>query len=87
MHWLCVTFGPFALYKLHVRTYGGKTNEDLCKTTDHTGMTQKWINHLDKVLDDYKGKGHCVTMDSAYMGYILAKVGHYKWLMNMVGMA
>ncbi len=72
---------------MHVRTYGGKTDEDLCQKTAHTGTTQKWVNLLDEVLHDYKGKGHCVTMDSAYMGNILAQVGHYEWQINMVGTA
>ncbi len=29
LHSLCVTFGLLASYKLHVRAYGGKTDEDL----------------------------------------------------------
>ncbi len=33
---------------------------------------------LDEVLNDFKGKGHYVTMDLAYMGDILAQVGRYK---------
>ena len=56
----------------------------MCK---HTGTVQKWINLLDNFLDEYKGKGHCVTMDSAYMGDILAQVGHSEWKINMVGTA
>ena len=54
---------------------------------EHTGTVQKWINLLDNILDKYKGKGHCVTMDSAYMGDILAQVGHSEWKINMVGTA
>ena len=73
---LCAKFGPLASYKLHTRTYGRKTDKDMCQKAAHTGTTQKWVNLLDEVLHDYKGKGHCGTMDSAYMGDILAQVGH-----------
>ena len=54
----------------------------MCK---HTGAVQKWINLLDNILDEYKGKDHYVTMDLAYMGDILAQVGHSEWKINMVG--
>ncbi len=37
------------------------------------------------LLDDFKGKGHFVTMDSAYMGDIMAQIGHDEWKLNMVG--
>ena len=87
LHSLCVTFGLLATYKLHVRTYGGKSDEDISRTTSHTGSTQKWVNLLDEMLDEFKGKGHCVTMDSAYMGDILAQIGREEWKYNMVGTA
>jgi hypothetical protein len=82
-----VTFGILKTYKLHVRAYGGKSDEDLSQMCEHTGTVQKWINLLDNILDEYKGKGHCVTMDSAYMGDILTQVGHSEWKINMVGTA
>ena len=37
------------------------------------------------MLDAFKGKGHCVTMDSAYMGDIMAQISHNEWQINMVG--
>jgi hypothetical protein len=37
------------------------------------------------LLNDFKGKGHCITMDSAYMGDIMAQIGRDKWKLNMVG--
>ena len=37
------------------------------------------------MIDEYKGKGCYVTMDSAYMGDIMAQVGREIWGMNMVG--
>jgi hypothetical protein len=46
---------------------------------------QKWINLLSLMVDDYKGKGRYITMDSAYMGDIMAQVGREVWGMNMVG--
>ena len=85
MHSLCVTDGPLASYKLHVRTYGGCTDEDLKEKCVHTGTVQKFINLLDIMLDEFKGNGHHVTMDSAYMGDVMALIGRYEWLLNMVG--
>ena len=46
---------------------------------------QKWVNMYDLMLGLFKGAGWCVTMDSAYMGDIMAQVGCEEWLMNMVG--
>ena len=39
------------------------------------------------MLDNFKGKGHCVTMDSAYMGDIMALIGSHDWKINMLGAA
>ena len=39
------------------------------------------------MLENFKGEGHRVTMDSAYMGNIMALIGHHKWKINMVGTA
>ena len=85
VHSMCVTFGPLAGFKLHVRVYGGKTDEDLCKTTSYTGTTQKFINLLDEFLSEFKGLGHYATMDSAYMGDVMAQIGREAWKINMVG--
>ncbi len=40
---------------------------------------QKWVNLMSIILDDFKGKGHCIIMDSTYMGDIK------EWQINMVG--
>jgi hypothetical protein len=48
---------------------------------------KKWVNLLDHMLHIFKGNGHCVTMDSAYMGNIMAMIGRNVWKINMVGMA
>ena len=85
IHSLAVTHGDFASYKLHVRVFGGKTDQDLGKRSNLTVGIQKWVNLLSLMLDDFKGRGHCVTMDSAYMGDIMALIGHEVWKINMVG--
>ena len=40
-----------------------------------TVTTQKFVTLLDIFLDAFKGKGHCVTMDSAYMGDTMDQIG------------
>ena len=50
--------------------FGGKTDGDLGKTNDNTVTIQKWVNLLLLMLDAFKNNGHCVIMDSAYMGDI-----------------
>ena len=39
------------------------------------------------LLDGYKRHGHCVMMDSAYMGDVMAQIGRDEWKINMVGTA
>ena len=63
----------------------GKTNEDLNVTHCNTANTKKWVNPFDELLKKFKGEGHCVTMDSAYMGDIMAHIGWEECLINMVG--
>ena len=87
IHSLCITYGPLASYKVHCRVYGGKSDEDLNHKHCNTANTQKWVNLYDELLDAFKGAGHCVTMDSAYMGDIMAQIGRDEWLVNMVGTA
>ena len=48
--------------------------------------TQKWTKLYDIMLDSFKGEGRSVTMDSAYMGEIMAQIGRYEYKFNMVGM-
>ncbi len=40
---------------------------------------------MSKMINEYKGEGQYATMDSAYMGDIMAQVGRKVWGMNMVG--
>lgn len=53
---------------------------------ENWSTNQKWINLMLIMIDDYIGEGHYVTMDSAYMGDIMAQIGREVWKMNMVGM-
>ena len=85
LHSLAVSFGLLAGYKLHARTFGGKNDGDLGMLHDSCMTIQKWINLLLLMVDDYKGAGRYITMDSAYMGDIMAQVGREVWGMNMVG--
>jgi hypothetical protein len=40
---------------------------------------------FDFMLESFKGKGHSVVMDSAYMSDSMCLVGQYVWLFNFVG--
>ena len=46
---------------------------------------QKFINLLDEFLEEFKGCGHHATMNSAYMGDVMAQIGWEVWKINMVG--
>ena len=39
------------------------------------------------MLDSFKGKCYCVTMDSAYMGDIMALIDQHEWNIDMLGTA
>jgi len=52
-----------------------------------TVTTQNFVTLLDTFLNAFKGKGHCVTMDSAYMGDTMGQIGREEWKINMVGTA
>ncbi len=84
-HSLAIMHGNLTLYKVHVRVLGGTMDRDLGKPNDNTITTQKWVNLLSLMLNNFKNKGHCVTMDNAYMGDIMAMIGHNVWRINMVG--
>ena len=72
---LCESKGNLAGYKLHAHTYGGASDESLCVKRNDTVPTQKFVTLLDTFLDAFKGKGHCVTMDSAYMEDTMCQIG------------
>ena len=45
------------------------------------------VNLYGLIVHPFKGKGRCMTMDSAYMSDIMAQIGCNEWRMNMVGTA
>ena len=84
---LAIIHGDLATYTLHVRVFDGATDEDSGKDNENTATTQKWVNLLLLMLDSFKNNGHCVTMDIANMGNIMAMIGRNVWRIDMVGMA
>jgi hypothetical protein len=42
---------------------------------------------LDTFLDEFQGKRHCVTIDSAYMGDTMGQIDLEEWKINTVGTA
>ena len=75
LHSLCVTHGPLKTSKLFVQAYGGASDMDLDVVHENVQNTQKWVQLYNIMLDKFKGEGRCVTMDSAYMGDIMAQIG------------
>jgi hypothetical protein len=65
--------------------FNGATDKDVGKQNKNNVTTQKWVNLLLLMLNDFKNNGHCVTMDSAYMGDIMAMIGQDVWRIDMVG--
>ena len=74
LHSLCLIHGPLRIYKLFVRAYRGKTDEDLEVKHHNTATLQKWVNFYDIILDNFKGEGHCVTTNSTYMCDIMGLI-------------
>jgi hypothetical protein len=87
IHSLAITHGNLASYKVHVCVFGGASDGDLDKMNKKTITTQKWVNLLSLMLDSFKNNSHCVTMDSTYIGDIMAMIGCNVWHINMVGTA
>ena len=85
LHSLCVTHGPLRTFKLFVRAYGGASDMDLDQVHENVQSTQKWVKLYDIMLDGLKGEGRCFTIDSAYMGDIMAQIGRHEWKFNMIG--
>ena len=85
MHSLCVTKGPLATYKLFVRVYGGEFDGDLNKKHPNTAKLYKFVNLYSIMLASFIGRGHCLVMDSAYMGDAMALLGRFIWKINMIG--
>jgi hypothetical protein len=80
-----ITNGPLSTYKLFARVYGGKGNEDINIHNELTATKLKMVSLYDFMLDPFKAVGHCVVMDSAYMGDAMCQVGWAEWSINMDG--
>jgi hypothetical protein len=85
LHTVCITQCPLSTYKLFARVYGGKGDEDINIHNEHTATKLKMVSLYDLMLDPFKGVGHCVVMDSAYMSDAMCQVGREEWGINMVG--
>jgi len=85
LHSLCVTKGPLRTYKLFVRMYGGKKDGDLNRRHPNTTSLLKFVSLYSIMLASFTGRGHCLVMDSAYMGDQMALIGRNEWKINMVG--
>jgi hypothetical protein len=85
LHAGCVTEGPLSTYKLFARVYGGKGDEDINVHNEHTATKLKMVSLYNLMLDPFKHRGHCVVMDSTYMGDAMCQVGQAEWDINMVG--
>ena len=59
------------------------------KTRTKEGGAYRWYcsgnNTKTTPVNPWKHKGHCVVMDSAYMGDAMCQVGREEWGINMVG--
>jgi hypothetical protein len=85
LHTVCITEGPLSTYKFIARVYGGKGNEDINVHNEHTTTKLMMVSPYNFMLESFKHKGHCVVMDSAYMGDAMCQVGREEWKINMVG--
>jgi hypothetical protein len=85
LHTACITNGPLHTYKLFARVYGGKSDQDINIHNEHTATKLKMVSLYNLMLHPFKHRGHCVVMDSAYMGDAMCQVGQAEWGMNMVG--
>ena len=88
IHSLVITHGDLAWYKVHLRMFEQRTGI-WTKQTTTPSPPKKWVNLLllTLMLSSFKNNGHCITMDSTYMGNIKAMIGHDVWRIEMVGTA
>jgi hypothetical protein len=87
LHTKCITNGPLSLhtyYKLFVRVYGGKSDEDINVHNEHTATKLKMVSLYNLMLHPFKHRGHCVVMDSACMGDAMCQVGRAEWGINRI---
>jgi len=84
-HTACVREGELESYKVWARWYGGAADTELKTVNEHTSTALVWINLFDRFLEPYKGEGHHVVCDSAYMSDALANIGRVEWQTNIIG--
>jgi hypothetical protein len=84
LHTFCPTKGPLSTYKLFARTYGGKGDKDINVHNPCTVTKLNMVSLYDLMLDPFKGVGHCVVMDSAYMSDAMCQVGREEWKINIL---
>jgi hypothetical protein len=84
---LVISHNDLTSYNVHIHVFGRAMDGNLNKANENTITTQKWVHLLQLMLDNFKNKGHCITMDSPYMGNIMAMIGRNMWGINMVGKA
>ena len=72
-------------YKLFVRVYNGKYDDSLNVRHPNTALLLKFVTLYSIMLESFTGRGHCLVMDSAYMGDVMALIGRHEWKINMVG--
>ena len=58
LHSLAVTFGILAGYKLHARTFGGRSDGDLDMRHENVETIQKWINLMSIMIDESRARGN-----------------------------
>jgi hypothetical protein len=54
IHSLANTHGNLASYKVHVRVFSGAMDKDLAKQNEDIVTTQKWVNLLSLMLNNFK---------------------------------
>jgi hypothetical protein len=64
--------------------YGGKGDEDINVHNEYTATKLKMVSLYNFMLESFKHKGHCVVMDSAYMGDTMCQVGREEWEINRI---
>ena len=54
--------------------YGGQNNNDLNQQHPNTAGILKFVSLYSIMVESFTGQGHCLVMDSAYMGNIMALI-------------
>ena len=79
LHSLCVTEGKPSTCKSFARVCGGKNDGDLNRRHPNTASVLKFVTLCSIILNSFRGKGHCLVVDSAHMGDAMALIGRHEW--------